>query len=200
MSKEKFVNGMRLNDQVARLEVEDLIFKLLYALGYDPLRDEDLNDTPRRVGGFWSEFLDFNAGNCATSFEDEGSYNQMVIVSDIKFMSICSHHLLPFVGEAIVGYIPGGRIIGLSKIPRIFQAKAHALQMQERLGRQVAEELPRILEDDCLGVMVVIQAVHTCMCGRGPKAFSPTTTRYSTGFFKDDPLVRNEFYSLANLK
>ncbi len=194
--KEDFINGTRIKKQVNFLEIQDLTHELLYALGYDLLNDRDLVGTPRRVAGFWKEFLDYDPGNCNTSFEDVGSYNQMVIISKIQFMSMCSHHLLPFIGEGTVGYIPGGRVIGLSKVPRIFQWKAHALQMQERLGRQVAEALPTFLKDDCLGVMVVIEAVHTCMCGRGPRSFSPTITRYMTGEFKESPQVRSEFYSL----
>lgn len=192
----KLTPGTRIRDSVVKKEVEDLVFQMLYLLGYDPLRDPDLLNTPKRVAKAWAELLDFDPGPCSTTFEDEGSYNQMVIVKDIKFVSMCSHHLLPFIGEAAVGYIPGGRVLGLSKIPRIFQAKAHGLQLQERIGRQVAEALPEVLQDDCLGVAVVIEAMHTCMCARGPRSFSPTVTRYMTGQFSNDPVIRQEFYSL----
>ena len=196
---ENFIPGTRTSKKVDEERVFLLTKELLLALGYQPDLDPDILDTPKRVAKFWREFLDYDPGNYRTSFKDGESYNQMVVVSEIKFTSMCSHHLLPFLGEGIVGYLSKGKVLGLSKIPRIFQEKAHSLQMQERIGRQTAETIMQVLGGDCLGVAVVIKATHTCMCSRGPREYSPTTTRYMTGLFRNDPLIGREFYTLAGL-
>lgn len=166
---------------------------LMDALGVDR-RTEALRDTPRRVASALAEFLEpipFRA----TTFPNDGGYDELVVVSDIAFSSLCEHHLLPFVGVAHVGYLPSERIVGLSKLPRLVEHRARRLQVQERLTGEVADWLERTLRPR--GVGVVIEATHMCMSLRGvrqPGAL--TTTSALRGRLREDPRTRQEFFEL----
>jgi GTP cyclohydrolase I len=177
--------------------MQDLIRQLLLALDEDPTR-EGLSETPRRVeqslraltSGYGAD-LDAVINDALFSVE----YSEMVIVRDIDFYSLCEHHLLPFFGKCHVAYIPDGKVIGLSKIPRLVDVFARRLQVQERLTLQVAETmLDRIRP---LGVGVVIEATHLCMAMRGvEKQNSVTTTSAMLGVFREDARTRHEFLEL----
>ena len=166
---------------------------LLVALGAD-LSDEGLRETPRRIAKAYSELLTPTPFNPTTFPNDEG-YDELVVVRGIPFQSLCMHHLLPFQGSAAVAYLPGDRIIGLSKLGRVVDLFAHDLQVQERLTTQVADWL--VAELAPRGVGVVVEAEHLCMSLRGvQKAGSRTVTSALRGLVKDDPRTRQEFLSL----
>src|SRR5205814_3309644 len=129
---------------------EDAVADLLVALGHDPT-DEHLADTPRRVAQAFAELLTPRAFDLTTFANDEG-YDELVLARDIPFQSLCEHHLLPFHGVAHVGYLPGGRILGLSKLARVVQHFARDLQVQERLTKQIADWLAEHLSADGVGV------------------------------------------------
>lgn len=176
-------------------ELQRTILRLLQELGETPDR-EGLVDTPRRVAdslrvlteGYGVDPLDV-IGDAI--FEDE-DYDDLVIVRDINFFSLCEHHLLPFFGRAHVGYLPRGRIVGLSKLPRVVDVFAHRLQVQERMTRQIAEAIDNTLQPD--GVAVVVEARHLCMEMRGvEKQNSTTVTSCMLGTFRDDQRTRQEF-------
>ncbi len=178
--------------------MKELIEKLLVELGEDPSR-EGLQNTPERVansmkfltGGYWVNIEELV--NDAL-FEDPNT-DEMVIVKDIDIFSLCEHHMLPFFGKCHVSYIPNGKIIGISKIPRIVDAFGRRLQVQERLTTQIANSLNDILKPK--GVAVVIDALHLCMSMRGvEKQNSYTTTSSMLGAFKTNPSTRSEFLSL----
>ena len=166
---------------------------LLEALGVD-LDDESRRDTPRRMAAMYAELLtpaDFHA----TTFPNDGGYDELVVARDIPFHSLCEHHLLPFSGVAHVGYIPGERIIGLSKLARVVDHFARALQVQERLTTQVAGWLQRELAPR--GVGVVLEAEHMCMSIRGVrKPGAKTVTSAVRGLFRDSVSTRSEAMSL----
>jgi GTP cyclohydrolase I len=167
---------------------------LLIALGRD-VSSEALRDTPRRVAAAYSELLS-PAPFDATTFPNDGGYDELVLVRDIEFHSLCEHHLLPFVGVAHVGYIPGERIVGLSKLARVVDHFARALQVQERLTTQVADWFETELRPK--GVGVVLEAEHTCMSLRGAaKPGSRTVTSALHGLVRDDPRTRQEFLALT---
>ena len=156
---------------------------------------EGLKDTPRRYVKFLSEFLDPQPF-IFTTFDAE-SYDEMIIETNIPFHSLCEHHLAPFVGTATIAYIPDGRIVGLSKLPRVLEQFARRFQNQERITRQTADFLNEKLQP--LGVAVVIKAQHFCMSMRGvKKPHIHTTTSAMIGVFKEHAETRNEFLSLAN--
>jgi GTP cyclohydrolase I len=166
---------------------------LLAALGAD-LSDESLTDTPRRMAAAYAELLTPEPFN-ATTFPNEG-YDELVLVRDIPFHSLCEHHLLPFVGVAHVGYIPAERIVGISKLARVVDHFARALQVQERLTTQVAGWFERELKPK--GVGVVLEAEHTCMSLRGAaKPGTRTVTSALHGLVRDDPGTRQEFLALT---
>lgn len=178
--------------------MKELIEKLLVELGEDPSR-EGLQNTPERVansmkfltGGYWVNIEELI--NDAL-FEDPNT-NEMVIIKDIDMFSLCEHHMLPFFGKCHVAYLPDGKIVGLSKIPRIVDAFSRRLQVQERLTAQIADSLYNILKPK--GVAVVIEALHLCMSMRGvEKQNSYTTTSSMLGVFKSNPSTRSEFLSL----
>ncbi len=180
-------------------ELEENVRTLLRLIGEDPAR-EGLRQTPRRVAQSM-EFLTAGYRKDITS-ELNGAiftekYDEMVIVKDIDYFSMCEHHLLPFYGKAHVAYIPKGKIVGLSKIPRIVEVFSRRLQVQERLTQQIAETLYNLLEPD--GVAVVIEGRHLCMMMRGvEKQNSVATTSAMLGSFRDDERTRNEFLKLIN--
>jgi GTP cyclohydrolase IA len=178
-------------------EIEDAISRILKTVGEDPRR-EGLRRTPRRVAQAW-EFLTSGYRKDIRQVLNDAifteKYDEMVIVKDIDFFSMCEHHLLPFYGKAHVAYIPNGKILGLSKIPRIVEIFSRRLQVQERLTRQIADTLFDELEPD--GVAVVIEARHLCMMMRGvEKQNSVATTSAMLGSFREDERTRNEFLKL----
>jgi len=167
---------------------------LLEALGYD-LTDESLAETPGRVARMYEELLTAKEFK-ATTFSNDGEYDELVVVRDIPFHALCEHHLLPFTGVAHVGYIPGPRIVGLSKLARVVDMYSRELQVQERMTAQVANWLEEHLEPR--GVGVVLQAEHLCMTVRGVRApGSRTTTSSVRGMLRHDPRTRAEFFALV---
>ena len=167
---------------------------LLVALGQD-VSDEHLADTPRRVAAAYAELLSPRAFSLTTFPNDEG-YDELVVAKDIPFHSLCRHHLLPFTGVAHVGYLPGPRILGLSKLARVVERFSRGLQVQERLTQQVADWLAEHLRPK--GVGVVFEAEHLCMSLRGVKATgSRTVTSALHGRLRDDPRSRQEFLALT---
>lgn len=180
--------------------MKELIEKLLIELGEDPSR-EGLQNTPERVansmkfltGGYWVNIEELVN---EALFEDPDT-DEMVILKDIDIFSLCEHHMLPFFGKCHVAYIPDGKIIGLSKIPRVVDAFSRRLQVQERLTSQIANSLNDILKPK--GVAVVVDALHLCMSMRGvEKQNSYTTTSSMLGAFKTNPSTRSEFLSLIS--
>jgi GTP cyclohydrolase I len=180
-------------------EFGELIRRELELLGEDPNRDGLVN-TPARV----AKSLKWLTRGYSSSVEDvvgagifEEAHDNMIMVKDIELYSMCEHHMLPFFGKAHVAYIPNGRIVGLSKIPRIVDVFARRLQVQERLTEQIAEGLCKVLHPR--GVGVVIEAYHLCMMMRGvQKQNSKTITSALRGLFKSDQKTRDEFLSLAH--
>jgi GTP cyclohydrolase I len=174
----------------------DAVALLLTALGQDPA-SEHLRDTPRRVATAYAELLTPLPFRLTTFPNDEG-YDELVLARDLPFQSLCEHHLLPFRGRAHVGYLPGDRLVGLSKLHRVVEAFSRGLQVQERLTQQVADELEARLAPR--GVGVVIEAEHLCMSLRGARAAgSATVTSALTGRLRDDARTRAEFLALAGM-
>jgi GTP cyclohydrolase IA len=173
---------------------EEAAADLLAALGLD-LTDENLAETPRRMAQSLLEMTtpaDFEL----TTFPNSEEYDELVLVEDIPVRSLCEHHILPFVGVAHVGYLPGARILGLSKFARMVDLHARQPQTQERLTKRIADQLERELEPR--GVGVVIEAEHTCMSVRGARAAGArTVTSALFGQLRDDPRSRAEFLSLT---
>jgi GTP cyclohydrolase I len=171
---------------------ERAVAALLDALGVDR-SGESMRETPRRVAAAFAEML-APVPFRATTFPSDG-YDELVVVSDIAFSSLCEHHMLPFVGRAHVGYLPGERIVGLSKLPRLVEHRARRLQVQERMTAEIADHLERILAPR--GVGVVIEATHMCMSVRGVRRpGAVTTTSAVRGRLRDDPRTRQEFLDL----
>lgn len=167
---------------------------LLQALGAD-LDHEGLRDTPRRVAAAYGELLTPMPFD-ATTFPNEGGYDELVVVRDVPFHSLCMHHLLPFVGVAHIAYLPDERIIGLSKLARVVEHFARDLQVQERLTVQVADWLQNELAPRAVGV--VMEAEHTCMTIRGVRApGAKTVTSALYGTLRTDPSTRQEFLNLT---
>ena len=167
---------------------------LLDAFGVD-LDEESVADTPRRMADMYAELLTAQPFN-PTTFPNDGGYDELVVATGIPFHSLCEHHVLPFVGVAHVGYIPGKRIVGLSKLARVVEVFARDLQVQERLTTQVAGWLDEHLAPK--GVGVVIEAEHLCMSLRGVrKAGARTVTSALHGLVRDDPRTRQEFLTLT---
>ena len=167
---------------------------LLRALGAD-LTDESLRDTPRRVARAYAELLTAEPFT-ATTFPNENGYDELVVVRDIPFHSLCEHHLLPFKGSAHVAYLPGERILGISKLARVIEHFARDMQVQERLTQQVADWLTEALHPR--GVGVVLEAEHLCMTLRGvQKPGAITVTSALTGSLRSDARTRQEFLDLV---
>ncbi|HYA01076.1 MAG TPA: GTP cyclohydrolase I FolE [Candidatus Binatia bacterium] len=174
-----------------------LTHDLLLELGEDPQR-EALQRTPERVAESFRFLTQGYAQDVDEVINDavySEAYEEMVVVKDVEVYSLCEHHLLPFYGRAHVAYMPRGRIVGLSKLPRVVDVFARRLQVQERLTTQIAEALDRALNP--YGVAVVIEAFHLCMMMRGvQKQNSRTVTSALTGVFRSDPKTRGEFLEL----
>lgn len=178
-------------DQVA---IEEAMRQILVAFGEDPDR-EGLIRTPERVAQMYTELLAGYRTDPIALVNDalfEVSYDEMVLVRDIEFYSLCEHHLLPFLGRAHVAYIPRGRVLGLSKIPRIVDLYARRLQLQERMTRQVADFISELLNPR--GVAVVIEGMHLCAMMRGVKKHEARmTTSAMLGLFRSQMATRQEF-------
>ena len=184
---------------VDRARIEDAVRELLAAIGDDPTR-EGLVETPRRVAEAYADLfagMSIDPVSVLEALPDERG-SGLILVRDIRFASICEHHLLPFVGRAAVGYVPGddGRITGLSKLARVVEVLARRPQVQERLVRQIADALESALAPS--GVAVVVEAEHMCMTLRGVrKPGSTVVTTEFRGLFSDDAAARAEVLSLA---
>jgi GTP cyclohydrolase I len=183
---------------LADASMQEIYAELLARMGEDPTRDGLLN-TPKRM----EKSMTFLSQGYRQSVEDvlhgalfDVDYDEMVIVKDIEFYSLCEHHLLPFFGKAHIAYLPQGKVVGLSKIPRIVDVFARRLQVQERLTQQIAEAIEEAIGPQ--GVGVVLEAQHMCMMMRGvEKQSSSTVTSSMRGVFKTQLQTRNEFLSLV---
>jgi GTP cyclohydrolase I len=186
-------------DNATQVEFEGLVRRQLEMLGEDPARD-GLLKTPSRVAksmAWLTRGYDLDARQVIGDALFEENHENMVMVRDIEMYSMCEHHMLPFFGKVHVAYIPNGRIVGLSKLPRVVEVFARRLQVQERLGEQIANALDEVLQPK--GVGVVIEAVHLCMMMRGvEKQSSRTITSSLRGLFRDDSKTRSEFLRLAH--
>jgi GTP cyclohydrolase IA len=169
--------------------------ELLIAIGEDPDR-EGLLDTPRRWADWWREFIEYDPGTTNTVFSS-ASTDQMVCVSGLRVFSLCEHHLLPMWCDVAVGYIPTDRILGLSKFARIAQKFAHQLQVQERLGEQIADEISRLTSSE--NVAVVLKGEHLCMSSRGIRTTGVMTTSVMRGVFGEEYETRMEFLRLMEV-
>ena len=175
---------------------EAAVRALLTALGQDP-GSEHPRETPRRVAAAYAEMLTPEAFTLTTFGNDEG-YDELVLARDLPFQSLCEHHLLPFSGVAHIGYLPGSRILGLSKLSRVLDRFACGLQVQERLTKQVADCLHQCLQPK--GVAVVLEAEHQCMSLRGVRAHgSRTVTSALHGLLRDNAATRSEFFALTGV-
>jgi GTP cyclohydrolase I len=188
-----------MSNTQANNEFEKLIRRELELIGEDPER-EGLLKTPQRVANSLA-FLTEGYSSSAEEVVGKGIFKEehdnMIMVRDIELYSLCEHHMLPFFGKAHVAYIPNGKIVGLSKIPRIVDVYARRLQVQERLTEQIADGLCRVVNPS--GVGVVIEAFHLCMMMRGvQKQNSKTITSALRGAFREDPKTRDEFLRLAH--
>ena len=188
-----------MSDHAANPKLTELVQHMLAELGEDASR-QGLQRTPERVA---KSLAELTAGSTQTVADVVGQgvfdedCSEMVVVKDIEFYSLCEHHMLPFFGRVHVAYIPDGKIIGLSKIPRIVDVFARRLQVQERMTVQIAEALQEVLAPE--GVGVVVDASHLCMMMRGvQKQNSSTTTSCLLGRFRTDPRTRSEFLDLVH--
>lgn len=181
----------------ANMDIEaakKIIYELIKAVGEDPER-EGLKNTPDRVARMYTELLSGYNEKPAKIINGalfNINYDEMVLVRDIEFYSLCEHHMLPFIGRAHVAYIPAGKVIGLSKIPRIVEMYARRLQIQERMTRQIADFVQQTLEPQ--GVAVVVEAMHLCSMMRGVKKHDARmTTSAMHGSFRANLATRQEF-------
>ena len=193
MAKKSAVKG--------EVRFQEVVREMLTLLGEDPKR-EGLERTPERVARSLQDLTQGYKQDVKAILKNAvftEPYDEMVIVKDIEIFSLCEHHLLPFYGKAHIAYIPNGKIIGLSKIPRLVEVFSKRLQVQERLTTQIAECLMEALKPK--GVAVVIEALHLCMSMRGvKKADAYTITSSMLGAFRKDARSRSEFLSLIRLK
>lgn len=169
---------------------EDLFREFLLSLGV-PLNEEVVENTPRRVVKMYREMLESPLFE-PTVFVNDGMYDSLVVVRDIEFSSLCEHHLLPFIGKAHIGYLPNGSILGLSKLARFTEARARALQLQERMTSQIAHDIQKALEPRAVGV--VVEARHMCLELRGAKKLGAvTTTTVLLGELLTNASLKEEF-------
>jgi GTP cyclohydrolase I len=186
---------------IDQYRVEKAVAEIIAAIGENPVR-EGLINTPSRIAEMYAEVfsgLDQDAKKeLAVGFEEE-EHEEMVVLKDIPFYSMCEHHFLPFHGLAHVGYIPAGRLVGISKLARVVEILARRPQMQERLTGQIADTIMEALQPH--GVGVVIEAEHLCMTMRGiRKPGSQLVTSASRGIFRRYPATRAEFFSILGMR
>lgn len=181
-------------DEIDQASIRQAVEQMLLAFGEDPQR-EGLRNTPDRVARMYAELLDGYRTDPVALVNDalfEEAYDEMVIVRDIEFYSLCEHHMLPFIGRVHVAYLPKGRVLGLSKIPRIVDMFSRRLQVQERMTRQIAEFINGLLHP--LGVAVVVEGLHLCATMRGvKKQDARMTTSAMLGAFRTHLATRQEF-------
>lgn len=183
----------------SQTRIEAQVREMLVDLGEDPNRD-GLRRTPHRVAKMYGELLEGYTQKLdkivnGALFEASYGEGEMVVVADIEYNSMCEHHMLPFVGNAHIAYVPHDRVIGLSKIPRIVDMFAHRLQIQERLTNEIADAIGEVL--DPLGVMVLVEGEHSCARLRGVKKHGVNmVTTAQRGAFREDRELRSEFYRL----
>lgn len=198
-TNEDFDERPVFNEDINTPAIEDAVHSMLTAFGENPDREGLLN-TPKRVARMYPELLSGYRTDAHRLVNDaifNVTYDDMVIVRDIEFFSLCEHHMLPFVGRAHVAYIPNGQVIGLSKIPRIVDMYARRLQVQERMTRQIADFLHDLLKPQ--GVAVVIEALHLCAMMRGVKKHDARmTTSSMLGSFRKSINTRQEFLDHLN--
>lgn len=182
------------NAQIDEQSVQQAVRQMLVAFGENPER-EGLQKTPERVARMFRELLAGYRQDPIELINDavfDVAYDEMVLVRDIEFYSLCEHHMLPFIGRAHVAYLPRGRVLGLSKIPRIVDMFARRIQVQERMTRQIAEFIQELLHP--LGVGVVVEGLHLCATMRGVmKHDARMTTSAMLGYFRKNPATRQEF-------
>jgi len=191
------MENVRTNSQIITDKIESQIKDILFYIGDDPQR-EGLLDTPKRIRKSWEKlFSGYNQKAediLKTTFTD-GSCNEMVILKDIEFYSTCEHHFLPFTGRISIGYIPDGKVVGVSKLARLVEIYARRLQIQERMTGQIADDIMHHLKAH--GCMVVCEAQHLCMTARGvEKQQSKMMTSAVRGVFKTQIEIREEFLNL----
>src|SRR5947209_785025 len=196
-SRNSVARARRAGLPVDHPRIEAAVREILAAVGEDPDR-EGLRETPARVARMYAELFagltEDPRAHLRRTFTVK--YDEMVLVKDISFASLCEHHLLPFIGKAHVAYLPNGRVVGLSKIPRAVEALAHRPQVQERMTEELAELLMEEL--DARGVAVILEATHTCMAIRGVrKTGSIMTTSSMRGTFRSNPAARSELLALV---
>ena len=197
MTVEKIPGHYRAGSGIDLGRIELAVREVIEALGEDPER-EGLVDTPKRVARMYAELFEGlhtdPRDNLRVGFE--APHDEMVILRDVPFYSVCEHHFMPFHGVAAIGYIPDGRVVGLSKLARLLEGYARRPQLQERLTGQVADALMETLHPD--GVAVVIEAEHLCMTQRGvKKPGSRMVTSATRGQFRQNQVTRAEFLSLV---
>jgi GTP cyclohydrolase I len=187
-----------LETSLDAVSTQDLYREMLTRIGEDPTRDGLLR-TPERMEksmAFLTRGYKMDVTEVLHDALFDVDYDEMVIVKDVEFFSMCEHHLLPFFGKAHIAYVPNGKVIGLSKIPRLVDVFARRLQVQERLTRQVGEAITEAINPQ--GVAVILEAQHLCMMMRGvEKQHSSTVTSAMLGVFKTQLQTRNEFLSLV---
>jgi len=180
--------------------IEEITKKLLKNIGEDPGR-EGLLKTPHRVAKSWKFLVqgyEQNLDNIVNNAIFEEDYDEMVTIKDVDFYSLCEHHLIPFFGKAHIAYIPDGKVLGLSKVPRIVEMYGRRLQLQERMTQQISEAIGSAINPK--GVAVVLEGEHMCMQMRGvQKRNSYATTSYMTGLFRKDARTRKEFMDIIAL-
>ncbi|HUF37258.1 MAG TPA: GTP cyclohydrolase I FolE [Anaerolineales bacterium] len=179
-------------------EIEQAVRDILTAIGEDPVRD-GLRATPDRVARMYEELMagyHVDPVDLINNAIFDVEYDEMVVVKDIDFYSLCEHHMLPFIGKAHVAYIPSKKVVGLSKIPRIVEMFARRLQVQERMTVQIADFIDEVLQPQ--GVAVIVEGAHMCMMMRGIKKANATmTTSAMRGSFKTNAVTRSEFVELV---
>ena len=198
MSRQKAVKKVKQNGNFTYSErqeaIAEAVYDILALVGEDPERD-GLRRTPERIARMYDEVLAGYQVDLESLINDalfDVEYDEMIVVKDIEFFSMCEHHMLPFFGRTHVAYIPREKVIGLSKIPRIVEMYGRRLQVQERMTRQIAELIDEVLNP--LGVAVVIEGSHMCSMMRGvKKEHARMVTSAMLGAFRKDPKTRNEF-------
>ena len=188
-------------NDVTRVQAEDAVRTLLRWAGEDPRR-EGLLDTPKRVARAFEDWFSGYAMDpddyLARTFEEVAGYDELIVLRDIQFESHCEHHMAPIIGRAHVGYLPAGKVVGISKLARVVEAYARRFQVQEKMTAQIADCIQRVLQP--LGVGVVVEAAHECMTTRGvhKRGVSMVTSKM-LGSFRDDARTRAEFLAFIDV-